>query len=76
MAYTKTTWTDRAVQYPTRYAKSLETSSSVTLTADPGTVTNAGTAVNASNLNNIETGVYNAHTDNDNQFCLFWMGGF
>ena len=75
MAYTKTTWVDRTVQYPTRYTKTNETSLSVTLTADPGTVTAAGTAVNATNLNKIETGVYDAHTDNDNQFALFWMGG-
>lgn len=75
MAYTKTTWVDRAVQYPGRYTKSNETTTSVTLVADPGTVTAAGTAVNANNLNNVETGVYNAHVDNDNQFCLFWMGG-
>lgn len=76
MAYSKTTWVDRTVQYPTRYAKSNETTSSVTLTADPGTVTAAGTAVNATNLNKIETGIGDAHTDNDNQFVLFWMGGF
>lgn len=54
MAYTKTTWVDRVVQYPNRYDKSGETSSQVTLTASPGTVTTAGTALNATNLNKIE----------------------
>lgn len=76
MAYTKTTWQDRVVQFPNRYAKSGETTTQVTLTGDFGTVTQAGTAVNASNLNKIEAGVSDAHTDNDNQFCLLWMGGF
>lgn len=75
MSYTKTTWSDRVVQYPYRYSKTGETSVEVTLTASPGTVTAAGTAVNATNLNKIETGVYDAHTDNDNQFALIWMGG-
>lgn len=76
MTYSKTTWLDRVVQYPNRYSKTGETSLEVTLTASPGTVTQSGTAVNASNLNKIETGVSDAHTDNDNQFCLLWMGGF
>jgi hypothetical protein len=52
--YPKTVWLDRAVQFATRYLKSGETSSGVTLTADPGTVTQAGTPVNAANLNKIE----------------------
>jgi hypothetical protein len=76
MAYTKTTWLDRVVQYPNRYAKSGETSTQVTLTGDFGTVTQSGTAVNASNLNKIETGVSDSHTDNDNQFAILAMGGF
>ena len=74
MAYTKTTWADRNVQYPNRYSKTGETTTEVTLTASPGTVTAAGTALSAANLNKIETGVGDAHTDNDNQFVLFWMG--
>jgi hypothetical protein len=37
MAYTKTTWIDRLVQFPGRFTKSSETASSVTLTAYPGT---------------------------------------
>lgn len=76
MAYTKTTWTDRVVQYPTTYTKTNETSSAVTLTAAPGTITAAGTAVNATNLNNLENGVYNADLDNSNQFAILFMGGF
>ncbi|QYR20795.1 hypothetical protein KZ483_24045 [Paenibacillus sp. sptzw28] len=61
MAYTKTNWLDRAVQFVNRFTKSNETSTSVTLTADPGTVTQAGTPINASNLNKMEQGIFDAH---------------
>ncbi len=57
MAYVKTTWVDRLVQFPGRFTKSNETSGSVTLAADPGTVTNAGTALSATNLNKMEDGI-------------------
>jgi hypothetical protein len=57
MAYSKTTWVDRLVQFPGRFTKSNETSGSVTLAADPGTVTNAGTALSATNLNKMEDGI-------------------
>lgn len=63
MAYTKTSWVDKAVQFATRYLKTGETSSGVTLTADPGTITQAGTPVNAGNLNKIEQGIFDAHTN-------------
>lgn len=69
MSYNTTTWTDRIVEYPNRYAKTNETTTEVTLALSPGTVTQAGTAVNAGNLNNIEQGVYNAQ-------LLVYMGGF
>jgi hypothetical protein len=55
MAYTKTTWKDRVVEFANRFAKSGETSTEVTLTASPGTVTEAGTPLSATNLNKIET---------------------
>ncbi len=57
MPYIKTTWVDRLVQFPGRFTKSNETSGSVTLAADPGTVTNAGTALSATNLNKMEDGI-------------------
>ena len=63
MPYTPTTWVDRAVQYPSRYTKSGETTTEVTLISSPGTVTAAGTAVNATNLNKMEAGIVSAHTD-------------
>lgn len=65
MSYSKNVHTDRAVQYPTRYAKSGETTSGVTLSADPGTITQPGTPVNASVLNHLEQGVYDAHVTAD-----------
>lgn len=59
MAYTKTTWVDRVVQYPTKYTASGAVTGDITLTANPGTITQAGTPVNASNLNNIENAIFN-----------------
>ena len=55
MAYVKTTWLDRIVQYPRRYRD--QNSNQLTLTPDEGTVTEAGTTVNAARLNNIETAI-------------------
>lgn len=66
--YVKTNWTNRAVQYPSRYAKSAETTTSVVLVADPGTVTDSGTPVNSTNMNNIESGL-------ENIYIMYWMGG-
>lgn len=60
MPYTKTTWVDRLVQFPNRFTKASETSIGVTLTADPGTVTQAGTPISAANMNKIENGIANA----------------
>lgn len=74
MTYSKTTWSDRVVQYPYRYSKTGETSLEVTLNASPGTVTTAGTAVNATNLNKLETGVFDESVRNDNQDALLFMG--
>lgn len=55
MAYTPTTWTDRNVQYPRRYTDEL--SNVKTFTPNEGTISNAGTAVTAAVMNNIETGI-------------------
>lgn len=68
MSYNMTTWQDRVVEFPNRYTKSGETSTQVTLALNPGTVTQAGTAVNANNLNKIEQGIFDAQ-------LLAWMGG-
>lgn len=61
MAYTKRTWTDRVVEYARRYLKSGETETLITLTPEPGIITQAGTPVNADNLNHLESGVEAAH---------------
>lgn len=60
MAYSKTTWLDRAVEFVNRYTKSGETSTEVTLVQSPGTITQAGTPLNATNLNKLEQGVADA----------------
>lgn len=65
MAYTKTTWKDRLVEFSNRFTKSNETATSVTLTPDPGTITEAGTPLSAANLNKIEQGIYDAHVTAD-----------
>jgi len=65
VAYTKTNWLDRIVQFANRYTKSGETSTEVTLVQSPGTVTQAGTAVNAAALNKMEKGIEDAHITAD-----------
>jgi hypothetical protein len=54
MAYTKTNWVDRSVQYPNRFTQAVN-GSLVTLNPSPGTVTQAGTPITATALNNLET---------------------
>lgn len=58
--YTKTTWKDRVVEFARRFTKTNETATSVTLTADPGVVTEAGTPVNAALMNKIEQGIFDS----------------
>jgi vancomycin resistance protein YoaR len=53
MAYVKTVWVDRNVQYPNRYTDEL--ANTKTFTPSPGTVTQLGTTVTATRMNNIET---------------------
>jgi hypothetical protein len=61
LTYNKTTWTDRNVQYPGRYSKTSESANVVTLLENPGNIIQAGTPVNAANMNNIENGINDAH---------------
>lgn len=58
--YSKTTWIDRAVQYVRRYLLTLVSGTTYDLTPQEGTVTQAGTAVTAARMNNIENGVEGA----------------
>lgn len=60
MPYTKTNWLDRIVQFPRRYKD--QNNNQITLTPDPGTVTQEGTPVNATRLNKMEQGIADAHT--------------
>jgi hypothetical protein len=53
--YTPTTWVDRNVQYPNRYTD--QNGTLYTFTPSTGTVTNAGTEITASRMNNIENGI-------------------
>lgn len=65
MAYTQTTWVDRVVEFATRFTKSNETSTSVTLTQDAGTIYEAGTLATATLMNKMEQGIYDAHVTAD-----------
>ncbi|MEH7093931.1 hypothetical protein [Neobacillus vireti] len=53
MVYVKTTWVDRAVQYPSRFTRTSDGTYD-TLTPAPGTITAAGTPLTAAALNNLE----------------------
>lgn len=55
MAYTKTVWTDRDVEYPNRYKD--QNGNQLILTRDEGVVTEAGTLLNSTVMNNIEDGI-------------------
>jgi hypothetical protein len=66
--YETNVWKNRVVQFPNRFTKSGETTTTVTLTANPGTVTEAGTAISSSNMNRMERGVFDAQ-------LLAYMGG-
>lgn len=57
MAYTKTTWKDRLVQRPRTYIETTNPDGSITHVPSEGVITEAGTPVNALNLNRIENGL-------------------
>ena len=59
MAYIKTTWKDRLVERPNTFEVQENPDGTITLIPTPGTVTQAGTPVNATNLNKIEDGIVN-----------------
>jgi hypothetical protein len=64
MAYIKTNWTDRAVQYPRRYKD--QNLIQYTFTPDEGVISDAGVVVNALNLNKMELGIEEAHNAIEN----------
>jgi hypothetical protein len=67
MAYTKTVWKDRQVEFPNRYKDQNNTV--YTLSRDEGVVSEAGTLVNATVMNNIEDGLVDATT---HKGCLLY----
>ena len=56
MAYSRTNWKDKVVSTPNKYKD--QNNVSYTFTPDEGTVTEAGTPVNAGNLNKIDLTLY------------------
>ena len=58
MVYQKTIWKDRVAQRPRTYIESSNADGSITHVPAEGTITEAGTPVNASNLNKIENELY------------------
>ncbi|NLV58672.1 MAG: hypothetical protein GXY67_07860 [Clostridiales bacterium] len=57
MAYDRIKWTDEAVERPNTWRETTNADGSITHTKSPGTVMQAGTPVNATNLNHIEEGL-------------------
>ena len=57
MAYVKTVWTDRIVERPMTYTETVNSDGSKTFTPAPGEVTEVGTPITASRMNNLEDGV-------------------
>ena len=66
MAYTKTTWIDRVVQFANRYKD--QNNVEHTLTRDAGVITQAGTPINAVNMNNIENKIFDLDADDLTQY--------
>lgn len=63
MAYTKKTWTDRTVERPLTYILQDNGDGTHTLIPSEGSILTSGTPITAANMNNIEDGIANAHTD-------------
>ena len=57
MAYIKNTWVNQDVERPKTYEVTDNPDGSITLTDSFGTITEAGTPVNATNMNHIEDGI-------------------
>ena len=61
MAFSKKTWEDRISEYPNRRTiNDGNTTTQVTVGRDEGVITQAGTAFNASNMNDLEDRIANA----------------
>jgi hypothetical protein len=56
-----TNWKDNIVQYPDRYNITTYANNTVKLSPYTGTVIQAGTQINAANMNNMEMGIKNLY---------------
>jgi hypothetical protein len=70
MAYIKTAWADRQIQYPGRFTRTSDGTYD-TLTPAPGTVTQSGTPITAAALNNLETQYDQARDYTNNAIASF-----
>lgn len=61
MSYERVTWKNRAVEKPMTYSITHNEDDTVTLARAPGEVYEAGTPVNAENLNRMDEGISEAH---------------
>lgn len=61
LSYTMTNWKDNIVQYPDRYTLTKYVNDIVKLSPYTGTVIQAGTQINAANMNNMEMGIKNLY---------------
>lgn len=59
-------WYDRIVEFPKRFIMTDNGDGTITLEPSPGTITQAGTHVNATNMNGIEDAIERIQTLNDN----------
>lgn len=66
MSYTPTTWTNRTVEKPNTFDVTENEDKTITLTPHPGIVSDAGTAINAEAMNNIEQGIKDNNTEIEN----------
>ncbi len=66
--FKRTMWKDRAVQKPRTYRQTGNADGSVTLTPEPGTIYEAGTPVNAAQLERMEQGIWDAYIQSGAMF--------
>jgi hypothetical protein len=77
----QTNWKDRNVQYPTRYTVTkvgggaISSGDNVTMTAAPGTITEAGTGITAARMNDIEQRVDTTRRNSINIHMGGWRIG-
>ncbi|NLY44812.1 MAG: hypothetical protein GX053_02310 [Tissierella sp.] len=57
MAYERTVWKNREVEYPRRYIITDNGDGTVTIEPSPGNIIEPGTPIIAANMNNIEEGI-------------------